>query len=625
MLADLVLAKMRPPTLVSILTALAVVAIDASAAAAAAAPKTLRHVVHEEIPAFQKRWSKAHRVYGLAQIPVRIGLTQQNLHRAEEFVHNVAHPGSATYGRHWTPHEVVDMFKPSRESVAAVMQWLQSEGIDSNRVRLSVSKTWLTFDATVFEMERLLKTEYHVYEHVAAEGAVHIACDKYHVPEHLVEHVDIITPTVHFDQRLGHDRSNNYKQMPENAMEELRKRSESKRRSLDKRQRPDTGIVGSPLDGTNPKKGADIENALMDLSQCDSMITPDCLRALYNMPAQSNSKKLSSKNSSLGIVEYTPQAFLQSDLDTYFSEFQPALRGKSPQIELLDNAVVQTTNQSFSFNGESALDLEYAMALIYPQQATLYQVGDLTQGASFNNFLDGIDGAYCDFEGGDSKDPNLDGQYDAAVNCGTVSSPPASVLSTSYGFNEADLSPRYERRQCDEYMKLALQGVTVVYSSGDFGVAGNGGACLDDNNNNTDSDSSSSSDDQQQVFNPSFPSGCPWVTSVGATQVRNGSTVGDAESACEQVIYSGGGFSNVFAMPEYQRDAVGTYLDRHVPDEYVQAGRFNSSGTVRAFPDVAVNGANYVTAVNGKFTLSYGTSGECFSFRVFLGMKSLTD
>lgn len=29
-----------------------------------------------------------------------------------------------------------------------------------------------------------------------------------------------------------------------------------------------------------------------------------------------------------------------------------------------------------------------------------------------------------------------------------------------------------------EYMKLGLQGVTVVYSSGDYGVAGNGGQCI---------------------------------------------------------------------------------------------------------------------------------------------------
>ena len=54
------------------------------------------------------------------------------------------------------------------------------------------------------------------------------------------------------------------------------------------------------------------------------------------------------------------------------------------------------------------------------------------------------------------------------------------MISTSYGYNEADLTRFYTARQCAEYAKLGLQGVTVVYSSGDNGVAGNGGNCLND-------------------------------------------------------------------------------------------------------------------------------------------------
>ena len=43
-------------------------------------------------------------------------------------------------------------------------------------------------------------------------------------------------------------------------------------------------------------------------------------------------------------------------------------------------AVVQTTSQSFDFNGESDLDLEYAMGLTAPQTITLLQTGDLVEG-----------------------------------------------------------------------------------------------------------------------------------------------------------------------------------------------------------------------------------------------------
>jgi tripeptidyl-peptidase-1 len=159
------------------------------------------------------------------------------------------------------------------------------------------------------------------------------------------------------------------------------------------------------------------------------------------------------------------------------------------------------------------------MTLVYPQKVTLYQVGDLVEGASFNNFLDAIDGSYCTYEGGDdpiqdAAYPDPYGGYQGPENCGGYAA--TKVISTSYGYNEADLTPQYEQRQCHEYMKLGLMGVSVLYSSGDYGVAGNGGQCI--NETITPGNSTYTNGDSGK-FNPSFPSTCPYVTSVGATQV----------------------------------------------------------------------------------------------------------
>lgn len=63
-------------------------------------------------------------------------------------------------------------------------------------------------------------------------------------------------------------------------------------------------------------------------------------------------------------------------------------------------------------------------------------------------------------------------------DCGITIS--ASVISTSYGMNEADVTPAYAQRQCNEYAKLGMQGVTVLYASGDYGVAGIDDECLGD-------------------------------------------------------------------------------------------------------------------------------------------------
>jgi tripeptidyl-peptidase-1 len=64
------------------------------------------------------------------------------------------------------------------------------------------------------------------------------------------------------------------------------------------------------------------------------------------------------------------------------------------------------------------------------------------------------------------------------------------------------------------------------------------------------------------VFNPGFPATCSYVTAVRATQVKTEidlatlATGTQPEMACEIVIYSGGGFSNVFPLPDYQANVV---------------------------------------------------------------------
>ncbi|KIK66339.1 hypothetical protein GYMLUDRAFT_239308 [Collybiopsis luxurians FD-317 M1] len=120
------------------------------------------------------------------------------------------------------------------------------------------------------------------------------------------------------------------------------------------------------------------------------------------------------------------------------------------------------------------------------------------------------------------------------------------------------------------------------------------------------------------MFNPQSPASCPFVTAGDATQVNPNSTVLNPESACEQVIFSGGGFPNIFSMPDYQKSAVASFLTNH-PPPYPSA-QFNTSGVrpllalpilnylvthidngqSRAYPDLAANGANYVESTGNS-------------------------
>ena len=94
-------------------------------------------------------------------------------------------------------------------------------------------------------------------------------------------------------------------------------------------------------------------------------------------------------------------------------------------------------------------------------------------------------------------------------------------------------------------------------------------------------------------FLPTFPSGCPFLTSVGATTGTN-------ETAA---TFSSGGFSNVFAQPSYQAGAVSRFL---TSIGTLNAGKFNVTG--RGFPDVAAQGEKVQIVVGGQTGSVAGTS-----------------
>ncbi|KAG2137293.1 peptidase S8/S53 domain-containing protein [Suillus cothurnatus] len=541
------------------------------AAVSLAGPTLSPYNVHEKRNAVPTGWSYARRHESAATLPLRIALKQNNLEFIDEYLYDVSHPESANYGKHWTAGEISRKFSPSEKSISTVRDWLIENGLASERVRVSPTKGWINVDVTVEEAERLMNTEYNVYTHVS--GQEHVACEAYHLPEHIRTHVDFVLPSVNFDVKL-------------------------KRRSGS--EPAPAGGIGQPGVGITPKTTGSVLQAVTELEQCDEYITPICLRALYELVYV----PVATEKNSYGIVEYTPQAYLQTDLQMFAMNFSTDLIGKEPIMVSIDGGYAQTEYQGFDYNGESDLDLQYGMSLVTGlQNVTLYQTGDMVEGASFNNFLDAIDGSYCTFEGGDNytvdsqyPDP-YGGGYEGPEDCGTVT--PAHVISTSYGYNEADLTPFYTARQCAEYAKLGLMGVTILYSSGDYGVAGNEDYCL--NPNGTQSPTG-------KIFNPTFPGTCPYVTSVGATMVKPNATVFQAqpEMACMDVIYSGGGFSNYFAMPSYQKTAVDYYLENYPPN--YPATIWNSTGMSRALPDISANGANYVVAIDGEFELVYGTS-----------------
>ncbi|EJU01803.1 subtilisin-like protein [Dacryopinax primogenitus] len=536
---------------------------------------------HESRHSHPKGWRPHTAPSPSHPLPLRIALTQSNLQLGASHLEVISNPDSPEYGHHWTPEKVAEFFAPSTESVSAVIAWLIEGGVEESRLELSKSKGWLSVhNATVQEAERLLSTTYSFYTHVS--GASHLACSDYSLPPSVSPHVDFITPTIHYDFQL-----------PPPSKRGLKREKRAKGM-------PPAAQLGLPDSASLPKMDLGGLFTIFDqLTHCADQITPDCLRAMYGIPPAGI--RLSTSKNSLGVLEFAPQAYLPADLDIWFRKFLPWAVGSRPQFAGIDGGNLDPRSVGLQYNGESDLDLEYTMGFVWPLKPVLYQIGDSYLSGSFNNFLDAIDASYCTYLGGD--DPTQDSIYPDTDNpdgyqgtnqCGAFQA--TKVMSVSYYTCVANVLPVTPMLTPSQYMKLGLQGVTLLFSTGDSGVASGYGVCSEDGQYSSTG----------TRFVPSFPATCPYVTGVGATQLPEGGSVFSKEVAVESKVYSSGGFSDIFALPSYQSKAVQSYYAKYAPP--YTAAQYNNSQAVRGFPDISANGLNYVVAASGNFTLGSGTS-----------------
>merc|ERR1711959_457662 len=138
------------------------------------------------------------------------------------------------------------------------------------------------------------------------------------------------------------------------------------------------------------------------------------------------------------------------------------------------------------------------------------------------------------------------------------------LFSTSYGEGESTWSPAAAQRLNAEFMKVGARGITLLFASGDSGASCKSGK-----------------------FTPNMPASSPYVTSVGGTEPASGFPAPNSESA---IGLSSGGFSNYWSTPDWQKDAVTTYLKQSGVPSSSQRG-FNASG--RGFPDIAAQATGF--------------------------------
>ena len=161
------------------------------------------------------------------------------------------------------------------------------------------------------------------------------------------------------------------------------------------------------------------------------------------------------------------------------------------------------------------------------------------------------------------------------------------------------------------FMKAGVRGLSILFASGDQGVCGREGCGFF----------------KKRVkpgvarvlfplgtgafffrrFKPDFPAASPYITAVGGTDFVTKSVVGDEKAW----VAGGGGFSDDFAIPAYQAQAVAAYLNS--PDaDLPPRDMWNSTG--RAYPDVSALAGQvnpYCVVSSGRFAGVAGTSAAC--------------
>jgi tripeptidyl-peptidase I len=445
----------------------------------------------------------------------------------------VSDPNHSRYGQHLSADEVNDFVKPSEEALGLVHEWLLDHGIETSNLRYTPAKDWIKIKLSAAEVEELLETEYSTY--VRDDGLYAVRTPKWSLPMHLHEHITTIQPTNSF---FG----------PRAAA------------PLDKRD--SQAIAGPALSEADlpplPDSG--------DVAEvCDvNLVTPTCVRTLYgtiNYTVQAADKNTMSFTNYLGEVQS------RSDAAKMLERYRPEAAAQAYEYKKVSidggpiNDEFNETQLADRTGLEGNLDVQSLISIAWPTPLISYSTGGSPP------FIPDA------FTPENTNEPYLV-WLDYILS---LPDPLPSVVSTSYGDDEQTIPKDYAVETCKQFAQLGARGVTVLFASGDNGI-GRDEYCVSNDGKNT------------STFLPSYPSTCPYITSVGGTYKTNPEVAVFRQRPGRPAYSAGGGFSYYFKRPKYQDKAVPAYIKNTVgPLGY--EGLFNPEG--RGYPDIAGQSLNY--------------------------------
>ncbi|KAI1856853.1 uncharacterized protein JN550_013655 [Neoarthrinium moseri] len=498
-------------------------------------------------------WRHEKRASPTEIIDLSVELNQPRLAHLKTRLAAISDPSHAEYGNHLTKDELAAYQAPDENAVRSISSWLRDSGIHDARV----SGASIKFRSTVGLVRDLLNADVGHYSF--GRSSMHLRARSYTIPDHLAGDIRFIHPLSHFVK-------------PARSHSKAGRESRSVSGSL---QRSD---VVRRVAKYRPYKLAGRQDQGNQNQPCPDGVTPDCLRKLYGLP-NSNDTSYSTGPSPVrfAVAGFLEQYIHYDDVSTFMNKYAPGIqtKGYNFSLALLGNATnPQSPNETAGT--EASLDLEYAMALGYPTNITYWAMGGRGPELDSNGTLLPVGSPE------NQNEPFLDFlQYFLGLPDNEV----PHVISISYGDDETGIPFEYASKVCDLFAQLSARGTSVFVASGDGGASGTGhGECY------------SRDGQRRRMFIPVFPASCPYVTAVGAT----GFAV-----PLEASLISGGGFSNYFAAPDFQKGAADEYIKAL---DKAQLGYYNSTG--RAIPDISAPGELFVVQNGGEEQSVRGTSAS---------------
>ncbi|OJD31690.1 tripeptidyl peptidase sed3 [Diplodia corticola] len=484
----------------------------------------------EKLREVPESWTQVGSPDPAQKLRFMIAVKQPNHALFEQTLLDISTPGSANYGKHLKRDELKNMLRPEAKATDSIIAWLETSGIESEAIE--DDGEWINFVATVSQAEKMMATKFNTYRSEIRKSVQNIRTLEYSIPTELHDFINMIQPTTRFAQIRP-------------------------QRSL---------IYYKKLLDINALASADDVSA-----SCNSTITPDCLKSLYNIEGYTPK----ANQTYLGVSGFLEEYARYDDLAQFIDTYAPAAKGKSFSFGSINGSSLPQDSSDDAT--EANLDIQYTLPLVYPLDVTYF-------------YTSGRGPLVPDLDQPDvsSNEPYL--EYFTELMKKPDSELP-STLSTSYGEDEQSVPASYARTICDMIGQLGSRGVSVIFSSGDTGP---GSACQTNDGKNT------------TRFLPVFPASCPYATSVGGTYQI------EPERA---VSFSSGGFSDLWERPSWQNDTINKYLGI-LGDKWTDL--YNPQG--RGFPDVAAQGRQYRVVINGLQSLVGGTSASAPTFASIIAL-----